>query len=494
MAVCNLFNTLENPSGNFLMFSQYIEDITKNYAKGNDYKVVPSRFVVLNIDYSKINELVTACKYDMSLNEAIPKYFQNCFENACAYGRVNYSKFAETVANVKNQTWTPEISRNLFWNFMFDGGLCTKSEYGNTFRLNEIVYWDDITIQTYDNHNGMGYGETYCYIPAGSGKKNCQVVSFMDTTKLPRVVDSSNKNILLEGHKDKYVEGYSQDYYYNRDYSMTFDDPSLMTLVDSSDSMYEFNTIVLLYDVYRKVGDNWVDLYKYIPMGIYFTGRFDGTNTTNHVRKYVTTTFGVGTSYGLRICTRFSVAPNGVILSDNETIIDSEDLSTTCRLMSTMSESLSLMMGMVKSMNDTTQQYKEILSTIRNNRTNVPYVKDVNGSDWWFVNGRPVTGISAQYDDCCNELSADIINQRIEAIKKTLTDENKDNDYMDFTPIYDGKGCECEAQDVETVVDHIKNCLDKEFEWNSDNDDCLHDIDFATNDDVTNILSPKDEE
>ena len=359
------------------------------------------------------------------------------------------------------------------------------SDYGSTKKVNEVVYWDDINIQSYDEHKGMGYGEIYCYIPANSSRKNCQVVQMGEG----RISDESNNNILLEGHKDKYVENYSKVYYYNRDFSMTFDDPDVSTLSDSSEPMYEFNTVVLLYNVYRKVNDQWVDIHTNIPMGMYVTGRFDGVKLTNTVRKYVTSSYSVGTSYGLRICTRFAVSPNGVIMSNHETTIDSNDISTTCQLMATMAENLSLMMSMSREMNDTTQQYKELLSNIKNNRTNVPYVKDVNGEDWWFVNGRPVTNIDNKYEDCCNEASVDIINQRIEAIKRTLADDNPDNDYKDFTKIYDGNGCECEEQDLNTVVDHIKKCLDPQFEWDEDVEGCIHDMEFATDEEVSDVFN-----
>ena len=57
-------------------------------------------------------------------------------------------------------------------------------------------------------------------------------------------------------------------------------------------------------------------------MGIYFTGKFVDTELTNPVTKYITNedAFGMGSSYGLRICTRFSASPNGTPIS--ETISD----------------------------------------------------------------------------------------------------------------------------------------------------------------------------
>jgi hypothetical protein len=487
MAVCNLFNALECASGNFMLFSQYVEDITRNFSDGDNWKVVPSRFVALNIDYSKVNEEMVMPNGE-DLNEGLPKYLQNCFENACAYGRNNYTTFARSIANPRTLKWNPEISRNLFWNFMFDGKLLNATKYGSTKKVDEVMYWGDINMHTYDEHNGMGYGEIYCYIPSDATKKNCQVVCITDSDPDGRQSDISNDNILLEGQTDKYVENYSKQYFYNRDFTMTFDDTEITTLLDGSDSKYDINTIVVLYDVMQKINDGWETVYSYIPMGMYITGRFDGTTLTNTIKKYVTSSYGVGTSYGLRICTRFSVSPNGTILKNSETTTDNADITTNCQIMAAMAENLSLMLEMSRNMNDTTQSYKNLLSTIKNNRTNVPYVKDVNGSDWWFVNGRPVVGIDDKHDSCCTEVSKEILDKRIENIKKTLMDDNKTNDYQDFTKIYDGTGCECEEQTIGTVVDHIQKCLDPTFEWTGTIDGCVHDFEFATDEDVFGIL------
>ena len=492
MAVCNLFNELNNASGNFMLFSQYVEDITKGNTYEDKYKVVPSRFVALNIDYSKIDTDMT-CRNMVApngepFNEAIPKYLQNCFENACAYGRNNYTNFARSIANPRTLEWNPEISRNLFWNFMFDSKLLTTSPYGDTKKFNEVVYWDDITIQSYDEHHGMGYGEIYCYIPSTGQKKNCQVVCMSDYAERMYTENTSKWLEGFYGDPNAVMNGYSTNYYFNRDFTMTFDDPDLTTLNSSNDT-YEFNTIVVLYDILTMDVDKWTEKHTNIPMGMYITGMFDRDGRlTNTVRKYVSTDYGVGTSYGLRICTRFSVSPNGAILVNNETLVDNSDLTTVSQLMTMMSENLALMMNMSKRMNDTTQQYKEFLSTIKNNRTNVPYVKEVNGDDWWFVNGRPVTNIDNKYEDCCNEVSRYMLEERIENIKKTLNDSNPDNDYMDFTKIYDGQGCECEEQPIEMVVDHIQKCLDPDFKWNGYIPDCIHDFEFATDKDVFDVL------
>ena len=97
MSVCNIFNSLNSNTGNFMLFSQYVEDITHNYPEGDNWKVIPTQFVALDIDYSKVDPNMVLNEGKDSLNVGIPKYFQNCFENACAYGRKNYSKKGKKV-------------------------------------------------------------------------------------------------------------------------------------------------------------------------------------------------------------------------------------------------------------------------------------------------------------------------------------------------------------------------------------------------------------
>ena len=62
-------------------------------------------------------------------------------------------------------------------------------------------------------------------------------------------------------------------------------------------------------------------MYSDIPMGMYFNGKFNNYKLTNEATKYVSTSYDTGTSYGLRICTRFSVMPNGRINSDSDITI-----------------------------------------------------------------------------------------------------------------------------------------------------------------------------
>ena len=61
------------------------------------------------------------------------------------------------------------------------------------------------------------------------------------------------------------------------------------------------NAFCVTDDVFKKMNDTWVSQYSCIPLGMYFTGIFEGTKMTNIVTKYCSTSYGTGTSYGLRI-------------------------------------------------------------------------------------------------------------------------------------------------------------------------------------------------
>ena len=54
MAVCNIFTELNKPTGNFLMFSNYTEDICKYSVFDSNYRVVPSKFYALDADFKPL--------------------------------------------------------------------------------------------------------------------------------------------------------------------------------------------------------------------------------------------------------------------------------------------------------------------------------------------------------------------------------------------------------------------------------------------------------
>ena len=475
-----------------MLFSQYVEDITKNFTKGDNYKVIPTKFIALDIDYSKLNKKLILQQVDSGLEVIVKDYIQNCFENACAYGRSNYLNWSKT------KDWNPEISRNLFWNCMFDGKLISSEKYGsetsNTLYIPEVMYYGDINMHSYNEHKGMGYGEIYCYIPTNAGKMNCQVIRIGESTSEGRLSDKSNINskylVGFEGDSSKKVDGYPQEYYYNRDFSMSFDDEEITRLENSNVSKYNINTIIVLYSVFEKVVNEWVPLYSNIPMGMYLTGTFDENGKlSNEVTKYVTTSYDTGTSYGLRICTRFTSTSNNAILSNSDIIVDNSSYTNICQMMTAMNENLSKMREISNSAIDNSQQYKELLNIFKNNRTNVPYVKEVNGVDCWFVNGRFVSAVNTGVTLACAPIDSSVVEKRIENIKDSI--ENNE-----FLEIKDPNYIECDGEiNSDELAKHLNKKLPEYLKLNPDDypdktitivEDCKHEI--VDDDTVKTIL------
>ena len=129
-----------------------------------------------------------------------------------------------------------------------------------------------------------------------------------------------------------------------------------ITNVDSKS--FNINTIVLLYDVYS--GDE--KLYDSVPLGIYFTGLIDG-GMTNQITKYVSNEdiYNSGTSYGLRVCSRFTANPtNGNLTIQNVTMEDNS-YSELSRVLSQISISQNKMDEILGRNYIETQNYKDLL-------------------------------------------------------------------------------------------------------------------------------------
>jgi hypothetical protein len=245
-------------------------------------------------------------------------------------------------------------------------------------------------MHSYNAHQGMGYSEIYCYIPTDKSRQQYKVNLSNDGEYF------KNNKEFLEGfydnndyRLDKYDDQW-QKYTRNIQFELNTDPTSIVTLPDNK---YNINTIIVLYSIFEKVGDNWNEIYNDIPLGIYFAGLFDNVNKTltNTIIKHVNTSYDTGTAYGLRICTRMSVIHNSSNIITTDIIADESGYTNLCQLMTAMNENLSKMFDVVKSSINETQQYKEQLSTIYNNRTNVPYIRTINNKDYWFVNGKMVS-------------------------------------------------------------------------------------------------------
>ena len=410
MAICNLFRTLSKETGNFMMFGQYADDLTKHHVQYHSYKVVPTKFAALDINYSTLSRYAEGLGLT-NLNKLLPAYLQDYFENGCAFLKSDQPSW-------QSINYNPEISGNLFWNAMIDAGLVSlsadpsSSTQGSIIKtVDQVRYIGNIDIHSYEQKDGMGYSEIYCYIP-----NNAQRSAY-------KAIVSSSKSI----HCDKeFVEGYgvsSQDipgiigiklptdginYKYEKtcDFlaSRTEKNESLFTeiseggmLVPMDDRSFSFNTIVVLYDIVSENtsgGESVV--YRDIPLGMYVTGiiQEDGT-VTNSVLKYTTCddAYGSGTSYGLRICSRFTVTPNSTTIMDTELELK-DQYAGFSEAMSAMAESQQAMDDVLSQIISNSQNIKNELALFKNYRTNVPYIKEIDNVPYWFINGR-CTGVVA---------------------------------------------------------------------------------------------------
>ena len=375
MAICNIFKQLNKSTGTFLLFSQYSEDLTVQHSNSN-YKVVPSKFYVCDIDYTNFD------------NQSLPLLLQNKFENGCAY-------LKDTIAE-----WNPNTSKTLFWNAVQDLIVTSNivnelGEETNRYKTS-IVSVNDINIQSYTSKDNIGYNEIYCYIPNDAKKLQVEVIknTNIDQTSF---IPYDKEYIVGYNDNDKTISGiiditasnlfeYNGNVGYYTTDLYTFDVEDKYTSLE--DTLFNFNTIIVTYDIYV---DNEV-LYKEIPMGIYFTGVITNNEMTNPVTKFVSNNdiYGAGTSYGLRICSRFTVTPNSTSIKSEVDSVQGDDLDYAAfsQAMSQMAESQIKMDDILENINGYQNGIKNHIMSITENKVNVPYIREVNGVNYWFCNGK----------------------------------------------------------------------------------------------------------
>jgi hypothetical protein len=306
---CSLLKPVDNLTGTFFMFSQYAQDLTKQYSNSDSYRCVPSKFIAMNLDYSTIPN----GSYDLENNpsdsgKVVGEIFQNYFENACTFLRAKYEE--------ENRAWNPEYTRTLLFQTLQKYQLLqitegvddvsevtngsVSSTYGyNSGISNNIQYIGDINIYSYNNNkDGVGYNEIYCYIPNEAKCMNYQ----MNAATRQSLYEYKNTSICGYENQIPYnnlswsVSDYIDSYNGNRFYGIgEYNDgtsnknvliPQCLTDFTSDDQprliddkpldKFNINTIVVLYDIVSKNSDeSQVTIYKNIPLGIYFTGKLN---------------------------------------------------------------------------------------------------------------------------------------------------------------------------------------------------------------------------
>lgn len=389
MAVCNIFNSLANTTGTFLTFSQYVEDLTQWSVKGSSRRVVPSKYVAVELN----------TKNRPFSNFTLPKYLIDAFENGCA-------KFRE-----QSSTWNAYNSAELFWDALFQARLLSIDE--STLIVDGIKYVGDINLQSYDEFDGMGYAEIYCHIPNEACRKEYSLLvtkpeSGDNFVKVSVDKDDKDDNILC-GYIDGELNGrekLDQSCTYlisksinDRFYTFNWNDPKNPPK-SVADKYFDINALIILYNIY---GSSNELIAEDIPMGMYITGTIDDNKTiTNSIRKYVSNEdiYNTGTSYGLRICSRFITSPYSDNYIVKEVTFEDNNYADLTKVLAKMSISQQKMDSILSKTISGDQHMKEVLSIFKNNRTNVPYIRTINGINYWFVNGRMINSAVVDNNNC----------------------------------------------------------------------------------------------
>ena len=391
MAVCNIFSPISNSTGTFLMFSQYIEDLSEYRINKSNANISPSSFYALNVDCEQVKVKINTLYGDVDdINYTIPGMFQNRFENIWAYFKDhsdanNYMAFT-----------------TLFWSFMYDNNFL---EIDNRNGDTNVVYKGKISLESYNDHNNMGYGELFCHIPSLNSVKTYRYTNMpindgpggvIEGKYLVGFDENTSKNTPLASQLDS--DGGLRDVDKNVPNQIVNLTDSLTEIDNQDATKFDINMIVVCYS---KNG-------REIPMGVYFPGKFEGDQITNTKTIYIGNgdIFGGSTTYGLRICTRFSAHPNdSITVAGSEK--DKDVYSGYSELFSKMSDTIDKMNEVIKSANVANANISNIYSVLKNNKTNVPYIKEINGVKYWFVNGRKIYAMDAFKTLSNEEIQAD---------------------------------------------------------------------------------------
>lgn len=262
--------------------------------------------------------------------QVAPSYYK-CFN--CNFAGLKDEDILNKIKDFEDQIMVEKQSEGGYDHETF------KGEFNDHFTLlpKKPVYGEKIDIKSHNLHNGIGYTEIYCHIP---------------------------ENLIIE-EPEKFEK-----------------------VVGNS---ITFNTIIVYYDVVDLQPENTEVRYSDIPMGIYFTGRIVDGVMTNSVTKHNFTSDSTGSSYGLKICSRYVLGQETQINFSSD--VEYDNLSY---VLSKMSETQESIQKAVETMVTNNEQYKSLLSIFKNSRTNVPYIKTVKvlegdvlkEESHWFVNGK----------------------------------------------------------------------------------------------------------
>ena len=443
---CNIFKPLSNDTGEFFMFSQYTDDLTKEDPAKGSYRVVPSRFAVLDLNIDPFREYLRreenpeeAPYRDQNLNRYISQYLQSYYENSVCLVK-ELLGYDETN---KEMFWDEDnlhdgYATQLLWKSLEDWGLIGKStvntQDGSYETFKELKFVGDINIHSNRQADGMNYNDIYCYISPSDEDMAYELETvegfegkdgIMDNFRLSLGSDYDYSQVIMGWTKAAYpINNGGIDEKPRSDSGQTYNitgksypimnDSSKAHIIGEEEGAidhnreFTFNCIIVFYDVYNDLDleEGPVLLHYNRPLGIYFTGPinmeyFDEANQDtpgtvpfrNQVTKYISNEdiFGQGTGWSVRLMTRVVATPNA---SSYAMVIDGgDDYETVAGAMGRIADAIADIRTDMRLQSENYRLMKDHLTMFKNYRTNIPYVRRVavlneGMVDFWFVNGR----------------------------------------------------------------------------------------------------------
>lgn len=449
MGKCNLLTPLLSNTGTLYTFSQYAEDLTTMLSNVDDYRVTISRFMCLDLKKPNI-EPANGKTYDQIYGEI----FQNYFENACSAFR-DAEGTIKSDSDSGEFIFRPEHTRTLLFETLVKYGMMTRGQ-NDEISGDEIKFINDINIISNSEHDNIVYNEFYCTIPQQSSALRYKIASSTvaddDDISLiydiapadaespeefndyiigyPYTVDSPYNRYPTTG-LSKNVEGYTdisnanqkcyslfnnnsfdvfisdtftesldingnQQDITSEDNGKLIEEPEIIPVTDVD--RFKFNAVIIFYDIVDRRKNGTSNNQFNIPFGIYFTGCADENGEienpiTVHIKN--NDIYNQGTSYNLRVALRYLATQNATLTIDNIDI-DNQPIDDFSSLYNMMAESQRIMRDNTNYVKSIQTALSNHLAMFKNYRVNVPYIRTVNGVQYWFVNGRmlaPVTAI-----------------------------------------------------------------------------------------------------
>lgn len=345
MSVCNIYKSPAGAPGEFTKpvfytFSEYMNDLVVNINNDGMSIAQPSRFLCLKLKST----------------ENINVFLQNYYEDACCTLR-------DTNVDTNAENYRKYLLGGLINGLVNKGFI--DADAINNIACEDIDLFGDGTI------DGMKYDEIICYLnPSTSNNRSL----ILDTDRV-RAIDKSSISA-----DPKYIVGYSReadriddvDKGGNIDYKSQIKQDAegrwpqfpLCTISDpnsnsANESFFEFNAVIVLYDITLGKDDN--SPIENIPLGIYIN--------PNPIKKYVNNNviYNQGTSYALRIAMRFATTYDGrMFIEDTNAYDETRDISSLVSVADRLSKAIDQMFEMTRKFNEYTDKTRDMITAIKN--------------------------------------------------------------------------------------------------------------------------------